>query len=77
MALKAMMISGPFSEDDIAEMADAMRAIERRNPDGVYKLMVNDLESDVSLQEMAIMLERIFPRVAGDDPVFTTMPRES
>jgi hypothetical protein len=75
MAQKAIMISGPLTEADLAELTAAMRMIEQRNPEGLYKAMIIELARDPSLEEMAATLERIFPRLPGAEPLFATAPR--
>jgi hypothetical protein len=72
---KAVMICGPFSEADLAELLQTVRAIERRNPEGVYNVATRDLEREPSLEEMAERVLRIFPRVAGAEPVVVIRPR--
>lgn len=66
---KAIMIAGPFTEADLRTLLETMRAIEQRNPTGVYQAVVVDLERDPSLEEMAERMERIFPRAPGAEVV--------
>jgi hypothetical protein len=75
MAQKAIMISGPLTEADLAELMATMRAIEQRNPEGLYKAVIIDLARDPSIEEMTETLERIFPRVPGAEPFFATATR--
>jgi hypothetical protein len=63
------MICGPFTEADLAELMAALRAIEQRNPEGLYKAMIKDLARDPSIEEMAQTMDNIFPRMPGAEPV--------
>jgi hypothetical protein len=71
------MIAGPLTEADLAELMATMRAIEQRNPEGLYKAAIVELARDPSLEEMGDMLERIFPRTPGAEPFFATAPRRT
>jgi hypothetical protein len=74
--VKALMMSGPLTEDDLAELLAALRRIEQRNPDALYQAMIVDLEREPSLEEMAERVERVFPRVAGAKPFFAIIERK-
>jgi hypothetical protein len=76
MVHRALMIAGPLSEADLRELMETLRAIEQRNPEGVYKAMIRDLERDPSLEEMADRLHGIFPRLPGQEPDIAIVPRK-
>jgi hypothetical protein len=65
MTNRALMIAGPLSEADIAELLAVMRRIERRDPSQSFTAVVNELAGHLSLEQMCEMLARVFPRVAG------------
>jgi hypothetical protein len=66
--MKALMLSGPFGEAEIAELLAALRAIEQRTPERRFRAVVVDVDGDLSLEETEQMLKRVFPRVAGEEP---------
>jgi hypothetical protein len=74
--VKAVMLSGPLTDNDLAELLTAVRRIERRNPGALYQAMIVDLAREPSLEEMGERLERVFPRVSGAEPFFATIGRQ-
>jgi hypothetical protein len=42
-----------------------MRKFEQRDPSQTWKAIVQDLDREPSIEEMAQLLDRTFPRVAG------------
>jgi len=39
-----MLISGPLNDDDVRELAETLRCIERRDPEKHYNIVVTDLD---------------------------------
>jgi hypothetical protein len=76
MTHRALMIAGPLSDADLAELLATLRLIEQRNSEGVYKAVIRDLERDPSLEEMADRLHGIFPRLPGQEPDIAIVPRK-
>ena len=66
--MKALLFTGPFSDADIAELAETVRQIDQRAPDQHYNLAIADLDRQPSIEETVGTLEKIFPRVP-DRPV--------
>lgn len=57
--LRTLKLSGPFTDDDLAEFAAVMRRIDARNPGGVYVYTVLDPEG--STDEGTALIERMLP----------------
>lgn len=74
--MKAVIIAGPFSDADVRELLAAMRVIEQRNPQATYRAVVNDLHGEQSISEMVELLDRIFPKLADQIPIYTAYQRE-
>jgi hypothetical protein len=75
MTQKALMIAGPLSEADLAELMTAIRRIEQRDPQSTYRALIIDLEREPSIEEMEEHLEAIFPRVPGKEAYVWTKRR--
>jgi hypothetical protein len=62
-----VVLTGPFTEQDLHDIAQCLRTIERRQPDEIFALtMRSDFEPD--------LLQRIFPTLPGESPVITVRP---
>jgi len=61
--IEAVLIKGPLTEQDVKELAEAMRKIERRRPHEHFLLTV--LDETATNKEATAMLERVFPVVEG------------
>lgn len=70
----AVVIKGPFSEDEWKSIVNVIRAIERDHPNQTYFITALDT-GEASIQEARDLLERTFPRIAGETPHFTTYSR--
>lgn len=75
MTQRALLISGPFSNAELAELTEAMRRIERRHPDQMYRLLATELDQEPSLDDLMVLLEQTFPRLPGETPEISVLPR--
>jgi hypothetical protein len=74
MSVKSLLVSGSFTEADLAELFAVFRQIERRRPHENFFLAI--VEADLSANEAEAMIQRLFPRIEGDDPTFVSMNPE-
>jgi hypothetical protein len=66
--MKAIIFTGPFTTDELAELTEALRRIEQRDPARHFNVVVNELDHEPSITEAAELVERIFPRLPGQRP---------
>ena len=48
-----MLISGPLNDDDVRELAETLRCIERRDPEKHYNIVVTDLDHEPAMSRCA------------------------
>jgi hypothetical protein len=67
--MRALLLTGPFSDSDFAELMTAMRAIERRAPQNTYCATTVELpgetEGRAGVDTAFDYLDKIFPHAAG------------
>lgn len=63
---RALIVHGPFTEDELREVAEAVRLIEQRHPNEVYHVMWSDDEASIASSIAQVM--NVFPRLAGQSP---------
>lgn len=61
--IEAVLIKGPLTEQDVKELAECMRKIERRKPHETFSLFA--LDDCATNAEAKAMVERVFPTVKG------------
>jgi hypothetical protein len=58
-----ILLKGPFTNEDIAVLAETVRAIERRQPHEEFRMMIAD--EGKTAEEAEAMLQQVFPFVEG------------
>lgn len=61
MRTRAIVITGPFEDDDLARFAKLMRDIERQKPGETYAIAIHDAEGQ-GIEEAVRIVEKIFPK---------------
>jgi len=59
---KGLLLTGPFTGDDITRFANLLRDVERERPEEFFTLLVVDGEAEMSLEEAGQLVRKIFPR---------------
>jgi len=65
MRNRTASISGPLTDDDLCRIFELLKQIEADNPDGVYRVAINDPESRANMLEMQRQLEAVNLQPAG------------
>lgn len=52
---------GPFTDEDLKLLADTVRQIERKNPEAVFKMLV-DSDTDEPAQELKMAQRYLLPQ---------------
>ena len=73
MTIRALIVKGPFTEDELLEVANVVRRIERHHPEYVYEVIWSD--NEVSIAEATKQLLKVFPRLEGQDPDLVVVQR--
>jgi hypothetical protein len=61
MRTRAIVITGPFDDADLARFTALMREIERTRPDQTFSFVVDDADGQ-GVEEAVKIMQRIFPR---------------
>jgi len=65
MRNRTASISGPLTDDDLRRIFELLKQIEARNPDGVYRIAIDDPESRMNAIEMQRKIEELNLQPAG------------
>jgi hypothetical protein len=56
---KHLRISGPFSDDDLAEFVALLRKIDERNPTGIFRLSI--IDEQIMMDDGEALIQKLLP----------------
>jgi hypothetical protein len=69
--IREIVLRGPFSAADFAEITALLRRIDARNPSGTYQIIAEN--RTVTLEEMERQMREVLPPDPGRVTVITTI----
>jgi hypothetical protein len=61
---KHLRISGPFSDDDLAEFVALLRKIDERNPTGIFRLSI--IDEQIMMDDGEALIQKLLPHSLAD-----------
>ena len=53
--IRTLTVTGPFTDDEFAEVVALMRAIDMRHPEAVFAIFVEDPDASLNDAEQAVL----------------------
>ena len=72
MSTRSVILTGPFRDDDLQDLAKVMRKIERRQPDKLFSMLIDDRNAT---EKATAKFFDLFPTLPGDEPLHVTISK--
>lgn len=73
--IQAIVVRGPFTEDDFALLVATIREIDGRHPDDTFEVVAVD-PTDTAIETAEAMLKQAVPSLPGRETTFKTIRRK-